>query len=137
MNTLLQAVLDDLKREEENERSACCSGGRLPECPRPEVPCTGSESQREDEGNREQPKATDQINPLHYRKGGVECIQAIDEAIKDLSGREAHYTGCALKYLWRQKCGKGSQLENLKKARWYIDRLVGYLEGRIVDAKKD
>jgi hypothetical protein len=64
--------------------------------------------------------------PDHYCKGGVECIDAVDAAISDLQGREAHYTASALQYLWRWKSKDG--VRDLKKARWFIDRLIASLE---------
>lgn len=70
---------------------------------------------------------TDVVNhPSHYCKGGVECIDAVDAAVSDLEGREAHYTASAIQYLWRWKSKNGA--EDLKKARWYIDRLISTLE---------
>jgi hypothetical protein len=72
----------------------------------------------------------DPVNsPSHYCKGeGIECIDAIDAAISDLSGSEAHYTATALAYLWRWKSKGGAQ--DLKKARWYLDRLIERVESR-------
>lgn len=65
---------------------------------------------------------TDMVNhPPHYNNhaSGIECIQVTE-----------HFNFCvgnAIKYLWR--CGlKGSQLEDLKKARWYVDREIQRLE---------
>ena len=70
----------------------------------------------------------DNVNhPAHYTQGGVECIEAIKVAVIGLVGMEAVCTGNALKYLWRWKQKNG--LEDLKKARWYIDRLIKELEG--------
>ena len=66
--------------------------------------------------------------PKHYAKGSIECIDAVDVAISDLSGREAHYTASAIQYLWRWKAKGGT--EDLRKARWYIDRLIGKIDGR-------
>ena len=126
MNSVLQAVLDDLKREEENERSACCGGGRLPECPRPEVPCTGSESQREDEGDREQPQNYDlQGNGQHYQTQGIECIDAIRAATDGRDGYEGYLVGQCIKYLWRygRKSPVGRELD-LRKCRWYLEKLI-------------
>lgn len=69
----------------------------------------------------------DVINhPSHYTQGNVECIDAIEAATSGLSGIEAVCTGNALKYLWRWKNKNG--LEDLKKARWYIDRLLSLKE---------
>jgi hypothetical protein len=34
-----------------------------------------------------------------------------------------------MKYMWRYE-RKGKPIEDLKKARWYLDRLVGLREGQ-------
>jgi hypothetical protein len=60
-------------------------------------------------------------HPAHYTShpSGIECIQ-ITEHMDFLVGN-------AMKYLWR--CGrKGDSVEDLKKARWYIDRKIQMLE---------
>lgn len=72
---------------------------------------------------------TDLVNqPPHYRKGAVECIDAIESSVSDLSGFEGLCTGSAIKYLyrWKQKGG----VESLKKAQWYIDRLIAHAENK-------
>ena len=61
-------------------------------------------------------------HPAHYNAGNIECIDAIEEAIKGLDGDEACATGNAIKYLWRWK-RKGGK-EDLKKAIWYIERII-------------
>jgi hypothetical protein len=61
-------------------------------------------------------------HPAHYNAGNIECIDAIEEAVKGLEGKEAFATGNAIKYLWRWK-RKGGK-EDLKKAVWYINRLI-------------
>lgn len=65
---------------------------------------------------------SDTINhPAHYETAGVECIDAMEIA----QGREAVKSFClcnAYKYLWRHKNKNG--LEDLKKARWYMDRYI-------------
>lgn len=66
---------------------------------------------------------SDPTNPAYYKRGGVECIDAIHAAVEDLTGLEAFCTGNAMKYLWRWKYKGG--VEDLKKARWYIDRMIG------------
>ena len=72
-------------------------------------------------------KMSDNVNhPAHYTHGGVECIDAIEAAVSELSGIEAVCTGNAIKYLWRWKRKNG--VEDLKKARWYIDRLIAERE---------
>jgi len=61
-------------------------------------------------------------HPAHYNAGNIECIDAIEEAVKGLDGKEAFAIGNAIKYLWRWK-RKGGK-EDLKKAVWYINRLI-------------
>lgn len=63
-------------------------------------------------------------HPDHYNQGGVECIDAIEAA----GHLEGFCTGNVIKYLWRWK-DKGG-LEDLKKARWYIDKLIQHLESQ-------
>lgn len=67
-------------------------------------------------------------SPAHYNSGAVECIDAIDAATADLNGTEGFYTGNVIKYLWRWKHKGGA--EDLKKARWYLDRLIEREEAR-------
>ncbi|WP_276945874.1 DUF3310 domain-containing protein [Dialister micraerophilus] len=65
----------------------------------------------------------DMVNkPLHYNKGKVECIDALEAATCDLKGIEAVCTANAIKYLWRWK-HKGGYTD-LKKAKWYIEYLL-------------
>lgn len=67
-------------------------------------------------------------HPDHYQSvNGVECIDAIAAATDELLGEEAFCIGTAIKYLWRYR-KKGKPLEDLKKARWYIDRLITQFE---------
>ena len=57
----------------------------------------------------------DNINPSHYRDhpSGVECIQIAEHF--------NYNRGNAIKYIWRSGL-KNDETEDLKKARWYIDR---------------
>lgn len=68
----------------------------------------------------------DAINPKHYKTGKVECIDALEAATTGLEGIEAVCTANAIKYLWRWKHKNGA--EDLKKAQWYIDRLIKGVE---------
>lgn len=64
----------------------------------------------------------DPVNhPAHYttHPSKVECI-AITEHMNFCLGN-------AIKYIWRAS-EKGKQLEDLKKARWYLDREISRLE---------
>lgn len=64
-------------------------------------------------------------HPRHYTQhpSGVECITVTE-----------HFNFCignAIKYLWRSDLKNG--LEDLKKARWYIDREIARLEKERLD----
>lgn len=69
----------------------------------------------------------DMVNhPSHYTQGGIECIDALKAATVSKTGIEAVCTANAIKYLWRYEEKNG--IEDVKKARWYIDRLIKELE---------
>ena len=60
----------------------------------------------------------DPVNhPKHYTEhpSGVECIE--------ITEHRNFCVGNAIKYLWRAGL-KGEQVEDLRKARWYIDREI-------------
>jgi hypothetical protein len=60
--------------------------------------------------------------PEHYRQGGIEAIDAI-KASMSREQFEGYLKGNAMKYLWRYR-HKGRPEQDLKKARWYLDRLI-------------
>ena len=62
-------------------------------------------------------------HPAHYNEhpSGVECITVVEHFGFNL--------GNAVKYIWRAAL-KGHQVEDLKKARWYVDREIQRLEGK-------
>jgi hypothetical protein len=68
----------------------------------------------------------DKINPSHYQRDGMECIDAIKAAVQNLSGAEAYETGSAIKYLWRWK-EKGGK-DDLNKAKWFIQDMISDIE---------
>lgn len=71
----------------------------------------------------------DMVNsPDHYTQGSIECIDAIEEVVKHLDGMEAMCTGNAIKYLWRWRHKNGA--EDLKKAVWYIQRMIDELDSK-------
>ena len=65
----------------------------------------------------------DTVNhPSHYIDGGgVECIEAIESALTNEEYR-GYIKGNIQKYVWRERHKGGT--ESLKKARWYLDRLI-------------
>lgn len=68
-------------------------------------------------------KERDNVNhPPHYTQGGIECIEAIKASMSH-DAFIGYLKGNVLKYLWRYE-SKGKPVEDLKKAGWYMDRLV-------------
>lgn len=68
----------------------------------------------------------DHINPDHYKTGGIETI----DYMKAKSTKEefrGHLRLTALKYLSRYG-KKDDELQELLKAKWYLDRLIIELE---------
>ena len=64
----------------------------------------------------------DTVNhPKHYTShpSGVECIQITEHM--------SFNVGNVVKYLWRAD-EKGAPLEDLRKARWYLDREISKRE---------
>ena len=66
-------------------------------------------------------------HPSHYQtKSGLEAIDVIEAFTDGLNGIEAVDTANAIKYILRWKSKNG--VEDLKKARWYINHLIDKLE---------
>jgi hypothetical protein len=65
----------------------------------------------------------DPINPVHYKHLPAEAIDIIEAAIaKAPSNQSAFLQGQVIKYLLR--CWSKKGIEDLRKAKWYLDRLV-------------
>lgn len=65
---------------------------------------------------------TDNVNrPKHYTNhpSGIECIQITEHM--------GFCLGNAIKYIWRADL-KNDAIEDLKKARWYIDREIAKMQ---------
>ncbi len=70
----------------------------------------------------------DTVNhPPHYTDGGIEAIEAIEAALSNEEFR-GYCKGNCLKYIWREKHKGGT--ESLKKAQWYLDRLIALDEAQ-------
>ena len=80
--------------------------------------------------NGEVADVVDVVNhPSHYKSGGIEAIEGIEASM----GPEAfagYLKGNIMKYMWRYE-RKGKPIEDLKKARWYLDRLIGLRERKV------
>ena len=69
----------------------------------------------------------DMVNhPAHYTQGGIECIDALKAATVRKCGIEAVCVANVIKYLWRYEEKNG--IEDVRKAKWYIERLLKELE---------
>ena len=77
------------------------------------------------EDTEEEKKADDMVNhPSHYTFGGVECIDAITSALSSYEDSvDSWLVGQVIKYLWRAPL-KGKYEEDIKKAQFYLNRLV-------------
>ena len=56
-------------------------------------------------------------HPSHYNKGKIEVIDAIEDWELDF------HLGNVIKYITRAK-HKGNEIEDLEKAKWYLDRYI-------------
>ena len=67
----------------------------------------------------------DAVNhPQHYTNGGIECSDALTSMISGFTDpNDAALSWQVVKYVWRHPF-KGNALQDLKKARWYLDRLI-------------
>lgn len=83
---------------------------------------------------QEQEKEVDNVvndpvnHPSHYQGNGVECIDCIASAVSGLDGFHGFCAGNAIKYIFRFSHKNG--VEDLRKAEWYIDRLIKAIPGR-------
>ena len=68
----------------------------------------------------------DMINPSHYKKGGIEAIEYM-KAKSTPEEFKGHLRLTALKYLSRYG-QKDNELQELEKAKWYLDRLIQELK---------
>lgn len=73
-----------------------------------------------EETNIEIPK-NDSINPSHYVFGGIETIEYLKAKLTPEEYR-GFLKGNVLKYVSREAEKNG--LEDLKKAKWYLDKLI-------------
>ena len=69
----------------------------------------------------------DNINPKHYKRGAIECIDAIQASLSEEQFK-GYLKASAIKYLWRyEQKNKGNQdkiVEDLQKADWFLQRLI-------------
>ena len=90
-------------------------------------------SQIVDEANNSKPSKSevkDAVNhPSHYQ-GKYEAIDIIEDACKSCPSDMAFSYGNAIKYLLRAYKKHESPVEDLKKATWYINRIISETESK-------
>jgi len=64
-------------------------------------------------------------HPSHYNQGQIEVI----DYIEDIGMGEDFCAGNAIKYISRYKY-KDKPLQDLQKAKWYVERLISYYENK-------
>jgi len=60
-------------------------------------------------------------HPAHYTQGKIEVIDFIEDQ------KLGYHEGNIIKYVCRHK-HKNKPLEDLKKAQWYLERLINNME---------
>lgn len=66
--------------------------------------------------------ARDATNPDYYKHGNLQCI----EVVGCFANTQDLCVGSIIQYLWRWRGKNG--LEDLQKARWYLDKLIADVE---------
>ena len=73
----------------------------------------------------------DNVNhPAHYETGQFECIDVMLET-QGRSAVKGFCIGNAFKYIYRHAYKNG--VEDIKKARWYLDKYIELCEGETHD----
>lgn len=76
----------------------------------------------------ESPQQVDAVNhPSHYTQGRFEVIDIIEDAVQGADPFEAVCLANVIKYTTRYRHKNG--VEDLKKAQWYLAKLITILEG--------
>ena len=70
----------------------------------------------------EEEEAHNAVSPSHYKYGDIEVIDYIDQVCRLYGGEQASYVANVIKYVSRSPLKNG--VEDLRKARWYLDRLI-------------
>ena len=70
----------------------------------------------------EKPSTGDSVDhPPHYNNNKIECIDYLEDSLGD--GFEYYLEGNVKKYLHRWRY-KNEPVEDLRKARWYLEKLI-------------
>ena len=78
--------------------------------------------------NNTENKQEDNVNhPSHYTFGKIEVMDYIEDKLSDVEC-ECYFVGNIIKYVSRFR--KKNGIEDLKKAQWYLNRLISNMEGK-------
>ena len=78
--------------------------------------------------NNTENKQEDNVNhPSHYTFGKIEVMDYIEDKVSDVEC-EGYFVGNIIKYVSRFR--KKNGIEDLKKAQWYLNRLISNMEGK-------
>ncbi len=78
--------------------------------------------------NNTENKQEDNVNhPSHYTFGKIEVMDYIEDKLSDVEC-EGYFVGNIIKYVSRFR--KKNGIEDLKKAQWYLNRLISNMEGK-------
>ena len=78
--------------------------------------------------NNTENKQEDNVNhPSHYTFGKIEVMDYIEDKLSDVEC-EGYFVGNIIKYVSKKK--KKNGIEDLKKAQWYLNRLISNMEGK-------
>lgn len=67
-------------------------------------------------------------SPSHYNRGDIECIDAIEASMGKIAYM-GFLKGQIIKYVWRYQY-KGKPVEDLRKARYYLEKLIAATEAQ-------
>lgn len=123
-------------RQAVNTLISYCKGKEMCDCNKDDCAVWGFCYEKEDklfeectkyEEGEKMSKTNDAVNhPQHYCHGGIETIDIVKAKMSPERFR-GFLQGNVIKYVTRAEF-KGKQLEDLKKAAWYLDRLITELE---------
>lgn len=78
--------------------------------------------------NNNENKQEDNVNhPSHYTFGKIEVMDYIEDKLSDVEC-EGYFVGNIIKYVSRFR--KKNGIEDLKKAQWYLNRLISNMESK-------
>ena len=86
--------------------------------------------EKEDKTRCTEQMEIDTVNsPPHYTTGRIECIDAMEAMMEGsvVAPIVGNWWGNVFKYVWRWD-KKGIPLEQLYKARFYLDKMIQWLE---------